>query len=157
MRFQNVNRFRNVSSIPIGQNLAKSRNLYGTSFHEILLIIFLVLGSGELTRSYFAKYLIFGLCQNFNIRQSSCNTTRIFLLLAGNWQRRSYKELLCEILQQELPKHRFHTRLHFNNKVYTLHSLGKSMLWIFFGWKFPGLFYLGVNWQLHKISLTRLL
>ena len=44
MRFQNVNRFRNVSSIPIGQNLAKSRNLYGTSFHEILLITFLVLG-----------------------------------------------------------------------------------------------------------------
>ena len=47
MRFQNVNRFRNVSSIPIGQNLAKSRNLYGTSFHEILLITFLVLAEME--------------------------------------------------------------------------------------------------------------
>ena len=39
-------------------NLAKSRNLYGTSFHEILLITFLVLGRKKiLIENVFTQYL----------------------------------------------------------------------------------------------------
>ena len=71
MRFQNVNRFRNVSSIPIGQNLAKSRNLYGTSFHEILLITFLVLTKSEYLHLFYAA----GSVMSGVILLSSCGTS----------------------------------------------------------------------------------
>ena len=37
-------------------------------------------------------------------------------MIAGDWQRRPDKELLCQILQQELAEHRHHS-IHFHNQV----------------------------------------
>ena len=41
-------------------------------------------------------------------------------MIAGDWQRRPDKELLCQILQQELAEHRHHS-IRFHNQVLLTH------------------------------------